>query len=124
MIARTLLFVAIVVLAGEGGTIAMTHAMKQGGEVQHFSPGHLLIVLGRTFRRGWAWLGMALMAVAFFSFLAVLSWADVSFVTPATASSYIFGALGAKCLLGERLTGVRWAGVLLVCLGVALVCAT
>lgn len=123
MTARTLLFVAIVVLAGEGGNIALTHVMKQGGEVMHFSLRHLLGVLGRAFRVGWTWFGIALMTIAFFSLLAVLSWANVSLVVPATASSYIVGALGAKFFLGERLTGARWAGVLLVCIGVALVCA-
>jgi drug/metabolite transporter (DMT)-like permease len=121
--ARTLLFVAIVVLAGEAGSIAVTHAMKQGGEVTHFSPRNLLVVFGRTFRRGWTWLGIALLAVAFFSLLAVLSWANVSFVVPATASSYIVGSLGARIFLGERLTRARWAGILLVTIGVALVCA-
>jgi drug/metabolite transporter (DMT)-like permease len=32
------------------------------------------------------------------------------------------GAFGGKYLLGERVTAARWAGVLLVCLGVMLVC--
>lgn len=123
MTALTLLFVAIVVLAGEGGSIAITHAMKQGGEVTHFSPRNLLAVFGRTFRRGWAWLGIGLMTVAFFSLLAALSWADVSYVVPATASNYIVGALGARFFLGERLGSARWAGILLVSIGVALVCA-
>jgi drug/metabolite transporter (DMT)-like permease len=44
----------------------------------------------------------------------------VSFVIPASALSYAVGALGAKFLLGERVNGLRWVGVLLVCLGVAL----
>ncbi len=117
------LFLAIVVLAGEGGNIAITYAMKRIGEVKRFSPRHLAGVLGQAFRQGWMWAGVAMLAVAFFSFLALLSLADVSFVVPVTAASYIVGALGAKFLLGERVSGMRWAGLLLVCLGVALVCA-
>jgi drug/metabolite transporter (DMT)-like permease len=35
--------------------------------------------------------------------------------------SYAFGALGGKLFLGERVTPQRWAGVLLVCVGVTLV---
>ncbi len=123
MTARTALCIAIVVLAGEGGNIAVTHAMKRLGEVKDFSIRGVLDALGRAFGQGWTWAGIALMAVAFFALLAVLSWADVSFVVPATASSYVVGALGAKFLLGERVSGVRWAGVVLVCIGVALVCA-
>jgi len=53
----------------------------------------------------------------------LLSWADVSFVIPATALSYVVGALGARILLGERLGPMRWVGILLVSLGVAIVCA-
>jgi drug/metabolite transporter (DMT)-like permease len=69
------------------------------------------------------WLGTALGALAFFSLLALLSWAKVSFVVPATATNYIAGALGAKFLLKERVSKARWAGMLLVTAGVALVCA-
>jgi drug/metabolite transporter (DMT)-like permease len=62
-----------------------------------------------------------LLACGFFSLLALLSWQDVSFVIPASALSYVAGALAAKLLLGERLTVMRWAGIVLVSLGVALV---
>lgn len=119
---RTAFFLAIVVLAGTGGEIAATHAMKQIGEVKNFAPRAVLQVLARAFRVGWMWLGIALMALAFFSLLALLSWENVSFVVPATALSYVVGALGGKLLLGEQVSSMRWAGVLLVCVGVALVC--
>ena len=65
---------------------------------------------------------MVCLAVSFFSFLAVLSWADLSFVVPATAIVYAVTVLGAKFILREHIDGMRWAGTLLVCLGVALVC--
>ncbi len=120
---RTFVFLAMVVLSGTGGDIAMTHGMKLIGEVKDFSPRAVLGVLGRALRLGWFWLGITLMALAFFSFLALLTWADVSFVVPATALNYVVGALGAKILLGERLGRARWAGILLVTLGVAVICA-
>jgi len=120
---RTFLLLAIIVLSGTGGDIAVTHAMKQIGEVKNFAPRALLGVLRRFFQSGWAWLGIGLMALAFFSLLAVLSWADVSFVVPATAANYIAGGLGAKFLLKERVSRARWAGMLLVAAGVAMVCA-
>src|SRR2546425_8610852 len=97
--------------------------MKRVGEVKDFSPYALLAVLGRAFRVSWMWFGIVLSALAFYAFLALLSWNPVSFVIPVTALSYAAGALGAKFLLREHLSGVRWAGVLLVCGGVALVWA-
>jgi drug/metabolite transporter (DMT)-like permease len=120
MTMRTALFLAIVVFSGTGGEICATRAMKRIGEVKHFAPRAVLTALGRAFRLGWMWLGIGLMALSFYSFLVLLSWNPVSFVIPATALSYAVGALGAKFLLGERVTRARWAGVLLVCLGVAL----
>jgi drug/metabolite transporter (DMT)-like permease len=120
---RTAVFVAIVVVASTGGEIAVTHAMKRVGEVHDFAPRAILRVIARAFRQGWMWFGFTLMVVSFFALLALLSWENVSFVIPATALSYAVGALGAKYLLGEHVNRVRWAGVLLVCFGVALVWA-
>ena len=120
---RNALFIAIDVLAGTSGELAMTRAMKNIGEVHHFTPRAILAVMGRAFRQGWMWIGFALMALSFLALLALLSWADVSFVVPATALSYVVGALGARFFLGERVSGLRWLGVLLVCAGVALVWA-
>jgi len=120
---RTFLFLAVVVLSGTGGDIAVTHAMKQIGEVNSFTPRALARVLWRALQSAWMWLGIALMTLAFFSLLALLSWAQVSFVVPATAANYVVGAVGAKFLLKERVSQTRWAGLVLVAAGVAMVCA-
>jgi drug/metabolite transporter (DMT)-like permease len=117
---ETIVFIGIIILTGTGGDIAISHAMKRIGEVHVLNFGSLLTTAARVVRIGWIWLGVALMATAFFSLLALLSRADVSFVVPATALSYVVGALGARFLLHERVTPARWTGVLLVCLGVAL----
>ena len=117
---RTIVFIAIVVLGGTAGDIAVSHAMKQIGEIEALRPKTIGRVLLRASRMGWMWIGIALMALGFFSLLALLSWADVSVVVPATALSYVAAALGAKYLLHEDVAAVRWAGVLLVCIGVAL----
>ncbi len=61
------------------------------------------------------------MAASFFSMLMLLSMENVSFVVPATALSYAAGAYGSRVFLGERVAHLRWAGVVLVCIGVALV---
>ena len=117
---RTVLFIAIVVLGGTAGDISVSHAMKQIGDVETLRPRAIARTIGRAFRTVWLWIGIALMTVGFFSLLALLSWADVSVVVPATALSYVTAAFGAKYLLHEKVVPVRWAGVLLVCIGVAL----
>jgi drug/metabolite transporter (DMT)-like permease len=122
MTARTALFIVIVVVAGQLGDMSLSLAMKTVGEVKRFTPLNLLRFLGKAFRIKWMWIGIGMMSVAFFSLLALLSWANVSLVVPATAASYAVGALGAQFLLGEHVNRNRWIGVIIVCVGVALVC--
>jgi len=99
----------------------VSRAMKELGEVKDFRPAALVGVIIRALRVPWMWAGLGLMATAFFSLLAVLSRQNVSLVVPVTALSYGAGALGGKFFLGEQVTSRRWAGVLLVCIGVAVV---
>jgi len=63
------------------------------------------------------------MALSFYALLVLLSWDPISFVIPASALNYVVGTLGAKFILREQVTAARWAGVLMVCAGVALVAA-
>ena len=60
------------------------------------------------------------MALSFFSFIALLSVADLSFAVPATAASYVLETLLAKWMLNEHVDSRRWTGALLVTCGVAL----
>jgi drug/metabolite transporter (DMT)-like permease len=119
---RTAIALAVLVLAGTGGDLAVAHAMKRLGEMHSFTPAAISRFLGRAFREGWMWIGLGLMTLAFCSLLALLSWEAVSFVIPANALSYVTGAVGGKYFLGEQLTPLRWAGIGLVSVGVALVC--
>ena len=118
---RTALCLLLIVLGTSGGEVSVAHAMKQVGEVQSFALRSLLNFLRRALRQPRFWLGIALLALNFFALLMLLSFENVSFVIPATALSYVAGALAAKLLLGERLTPLRWAGILLVSAGVAIV---
>jgi drug/metabolite transporter (DMT)-like permease len=115
------IFYFLIICAGTGGELCVSRAMKTVGEVKDFRPAALLRVVDRALRIPWMWAGLMLMATAFFSLLAVLSKQNVSMVVPITALSYGAGALGGKFFLGEQVTSRRWAGVLLVCLGVAVV---
>jgi drug/metabolite transporter (DMT)-like permease len=118
---REAIFLFIVVVVGTGGELCISRAMKVVGEVRDFRPLAILRFVLRAMRVGWMWIGIALMTVAFFSLLAMLSIENVSFVVPVTALSYAAGALGAMLFLHERISAQRWLGVLIVCIGVTLV---
>ncbi len=101
----------------------VTHVMKKVARGERWTWRIAPHRVGRALVQGQMWMGVGLMTLAFLAFITVLSWAEVSFVAPATAANYIVGVLGAKFLLNERVNKVRWAGMLLVAAGVALVCA-
>lgn len=110
-----------IVVAGTGGELCMSRAMKSIGEIHDFRPLSLLRFIGRALRLPWLWAGIALMALGFFSLLAILSFLEVSFVVPVSALSYAAGAFGAKLFLGERISRHRWLGIAIVTVGVTLV---
>jgi drug/metabolite transporter (DMT)-like permease len=120
---RDVFVLAVLVFGSTGGEIAITHGMKATGEPAKLRPMAVFQFLGRALRNGWFWAGVPLMAISFYSLLLLLSWEPISFVIPASALSYVVGTLGAKYILGEEISVARWAGVILVCAGVALVAA-
>ena len=110
-----------IVVAGTAGELSVSRAMKGVGEVHDFRPTSILRFVLQSFRLPWMWVGIALMSLAFFSLLAILSFRQVSFVVPVSALSYAAGALGARAFLGERISRNRWIGIAMVCLGVTIV---
>jgi uncharacterized membrane protein len=62
-----------------------------------------------------------LLIVWLLSRMTLLSWADLSYVLPVTSLGYVLVALLGRWLLDERITATRWAGILLIVAGVALV---
>lgn len=109
------------VTAGTGGELCVSRAMKSIGEVHDFRPKALLRFVLEALRLPWMWLGVALMALGFFSLLAILAFLEVSFVVPVSALSYAAGAFGASAFLGERISRNRWMGIAVVCIGVTIV---
>ena len=69
----------------------------------------------------WVALGVALLIVWQMSRMALLSWADLSFVLPVTSIGYVVVALLGKVMLHEQITVRRWTGIALIMAGVALV---
>jgi drug/metabolite transporter (DMT)-like permease len=111
----------MIVVAGTGGELCVSRAMKQTGEVKDFRPTAIAKVILRALSNRWMLFGVGLMTMAFFSLLAILSIEKVSFVVPVTALSYVAGALGGRFFLGEKISASRWTGIALVCIGVTLV---
>ncbi len=116
-----LLLLTVVVSAGAMGEVFSTQAMKHVGEIHTLHIGQLLRLFGKAVRHPRFALSLLLMAVSFFAYLVLLARTDLSFAVPATALGYVVESLAARSMLGEQLSSRRWAGILVVCAGVAMV---
>jgi ceramide glucosyltransferase len=117
---KTFLLLCSLVVGSSLGEILSAKGMRKVGDVS-FRPKALIRSLGRMVRSPYLFSGVACMAVAFFSFISLLSYVDLSFVAPLTAVTYITNTLGARFFLKERISKERWMGTLLVALGVAVI---
>jgi drug/metabolite transporter (DMT)-like permease len=95
--------------------------LKRGmASMPAISLAHPLSLVGAVFTP-WIALGIAFLISYFASYLTALSWADLTYVMPATALGNVFLALLAHFWLHEDISWMRWAGIVLVTLGVGFV---
>jgi drug/metabolite transporter (DMT)-like permease len=92
-------------------------AMKRGMPAELNTPLEYITTLFRP----WVALGVGLLIVWMMSRMALLSWADLSYVLPVTSVGYVLVAIVGKVLLNEQISRTRWAGIALIMAGVALV---
>ncbi len=118
---KTAMMLAIIILSGALGDVYIAKGMKQVGEIRTLRLRELAW-LGRRMVSNVAFLlGLLSMIAGFLAFLVVLSWADLSFIIPATSLTFVLATLGAKLILKENINRLRWLGTVLVGLGVALI---
>jgi drug/metabolite transporter (DMT)-like permease len=108
------LLVAAIVAATAGADLLQTYEMKRHPSATVSG------TAAAVFRRPLLLAAIGCMAVSFFSFMALLRVADLSFAVPATAASFVLETLLAKYVLRERVDARRWCGTVLVATGVAL----
>jgi drug/metabolite transporter (DMT)-like permease len=91
--------------------------MKQTGNISlHHLQSILLAVLNP-----WVAVGIVLLLAFFASYMNALSWADLTYVLPATSLGYVLLALVAKFALHEEVSPLRWIGIALISGGVGFV---
>jgi drug/metabolite transporter (DMT)-like permease len=118
---KTYVFLVLIVLFSSSGNIFLSEGMKQIGAVRVRSAMDLISLLLGIFSNGWIWMGIAALLLFLGCFMVVLSWADYSFISPASASAYIVVPLVGHFLLGEKVPPSHWAGILTIGVGVGLV---
>lgn len=113
---RNIVLVGVIVF-GAFGDCSLSRGMKQVGAV---SVGHWQLVF-HALGNPWVIGGIILLLGFFASYLSSLSWADLTYVLPASAVGYILIALLAKFFLHEQVSLVRWIGIALIAGGVGFV---
>ncbi|MGQ9919793.1 MAG: EamA family transporter [Desulfobacca sp.] len=118
---KTLILLTVAILLVSVGDMLLAQGMKKIGAVTSYSPADLFKTGIQIFSNPLIIVGIIFLSGFFFLWLALLSWCDLSFVLPLTALSYVFTAVLAIIFLGETVSPLRWAGTILICVGVALV---
>ena len=114
---KTRIFTAIVVLTNVLGNSFLSRGMQSVGELLSLSP----LPYIRALFNPWVAVGVSLLIVWLLSHMALLSWADLSYVLPMTSIAYVLVALVGRFLLHEQVSPARWVGVTLIMAGVTLV---
>jgi len=114
---RKYLVLAGVTLFAPVGDSLLSYGMKQVGNISLSDFGGLLLAISNP----WVGLGIVFLLGGFASYMTALSWADLTYVLPASSLGYVLLALIARFALHERISVMRWVGIALVSSGVGFV---
>jgi drug/metabolite transporter (DMT)-like permease len=101
------------------GDSLLSYGMKQVGNISLQQPARLLLAITHP----WVAMGILLLLGFFASYMTALSWADLTYVLPASSLGYVLLALIARVALHEQVSLSRWLGIALVSSGVGFVTA-
>jgi drug/metabolite transporter (DMT)-like permease len=118
---KTIPLILISIVLGPFGNVFLGKAMKRVGSLTSWRILDLAPVAVRVLISGYLWLGIACLLAFFVVHMLLLTWADYSYVQPATSLSYFSITILSYLVLGEVISPVRWLGVTVICLGVFIV---
>lgn len=118
---KTLIIMLLAVTAGTIGDILLAKGMKEMGDLSAMNARGVFSVACQAVTTPKLVIGTAMLAIFFFLWLAVLSWEDLSVALPMQALNYVLVAFLSQYFLGETVSPLRWAGTILVCVGVMMI---
>ena len=116
-----LALVLICVLAGSAGQIFWKQGMSQIDKISDISDLLQLKTVWEIFTNIYILLGIGLYALSVFLWLGAMSTLDISYMYPLLSLGYILTSILAFFLIGENITILRWAGIVLIVSGCFLI---
>jgi len=118
---KTVVVMLMAVTAGTIGDLLLASGMKQLGDLSTMNLKGILSISLQALTTPKLVIGTAMLAIFFFLWLAVLSWEDLSVALPMQALNYILVAFLSQYFLHEAVSPLRWAGTVLVAIGVIMI---
>lgn len=118
---KTYTFVLFIVLFSPLGNVLLSKGMKGVGSAKNWAASDLVHIFFRIISSGYIWMGIACLLTFFVAYMLVLTWADYSYVQPASSFAYAVVATLGYFLLGEAVPPLRWMGIFVICVGVFIV---
>ena len=119
LIWKTRVFAAIVVVTNVTGNFALSWGIKHGAAMDGSAWSFVRVVFDP-----WVFCGILLLAGWVLSRMALLSWADLTYVVPVTSVGFVLNAVMGAVFLDEIITPLRWLGTLCIVGGTVLVGGT
>jgi uncharacterized membrane protein len=119
--AKLLLILFVGLVFESTGVVLLKKGMTQIGDVKNTSVAEVLRVIKAGLTSSQILTGMLFEALFFFCLLILMSKSDISFLWPLTGLSFVFATFAAILFLHEQVSVIRWAGVILIMLGAALI---
>ena len=121
---KTAVVLSVAVVANSVGSVCLAREMKTFPALDAVGAAWLFQAAAHVLSNPWIILGVFLLIIFLAAYMAALSWADLSFVLPATAPGYILTAILSRIFLQEDISPLRWAGTILIVAGTWLVART
>lgn len=117
-----LLLILLVGLAFEStGVVLLKKGMTHIGDMNGITAGEIFRVCKAGATNPQILLGVFFEALFFLCLLILMSKSDISFLWPLTGLSFVFATFAAIWFLDERVSAVRWIGVVLIVIGAAFI---
>ncbi len=119
--AKLLLILLIGLIFEAAGVVLLKKGINQIGAIQKIVPSQVIRIIRSGVTNPTVLLGVLFEALFFGCLLILMSKSDITFLWPLTALSFVMTTFAALIFLGETVSAVRWAGVVFIVIGAALI---